>query len=210
MTQSDYKWLRVFSSQTTSDYERLQVTMGDYDSDCNFIKMRFQHRCFFVNIAKLLRTTILKNICQQLLLKKDGDRTFRELIKKIRTHVYKVLFPDESVIFCKTELNVISGKPKRPYKRPWWNKPWQTFGQQNLLQTTTHTLLYFRKRLWSKPKAETWTFCNIENAAFLILRIFPHSDWIGRVLRISLRTFFVEWLELLHFVNLANSISYNL
>ena len=28
----------MFSSQTTSDYERLQVTMGGYDSDCNFIK----------------------------------------------------------------------------------------------------------------------------------------------------------------------------
>ena len=184
--------------------------MGDYDSDCNFIKMRLQHRYFFVNIAKLLRRTILKNICQQLLLKKDGDRTFRELIKKIHTHVYKVVFPDESVIFYKTELNVIFGKPKRLYKRLWWNKPWQTFGQQNLVQTTTHTLLHFRKPLWSKPKAETWKFCNIENAAFLVLRIFPHSDWTGRVLRICLRIFFVEWLELRHFVDLAILISYNL
>ena len=92
--------------------------MGDYDSDYNFIKMRLQHRYFFVNIAKLLRRTILKNICKQLLLKKDGDRTFPELIKKICTHVYKVVFPDESVIFYKTELNVIFGKPKRLYKRP--------------------------------------------------------------------------------------------
>ena len=36
---------------------------------CNFIKKRLQHRCFPVNIAKFLRTFILKNICERLLLK---------------------------------------------------------------------------------------------------------------------------------------------
>ena len=35
----------------------------------NFIKKRLQHRCFPVNIAKFLRTPILKNICERLLLK---------------------------------------------------------------------------------------------------------------------------------------------
>ena len=35
---------------------------------CNSIKKRLHHRCFLVNIAKLLRTPILKNICKQLLL----------------------------------------------------------------------------------------------------------------------------------------------
>ena len=34
------------------------------------IKKRLQHRCFPVNIAKFLRTSILKNICEQLLLKR--------------------------------------------------------------------------------------------------------------------------------------------
>ena len=34
----------------------------------NFIEKRLQHRCFPVNIAKLLRTPILKNICEWLLL----------------------------------------------------------------------------------------------------------------------------------------------
>ena len=37
---------------------------------CNFIKNRLQHRCFSVNIAKFLRTSILKYICEQLLLDK--------------------------------------------------------------------------------------------------------------------------------------------
>ena len=32
----------------------------------NFIKKRLQHRCFPVNIAKSLRTPVLKNICERL------------------------------------------------------------------------------------------------------------------------------------------------
>ena len=35
---------------------------------CNAIKKRLQHRCFPVNIAKSLRTPILKIICERLLL----------------------------------------------------------------------------------------------------------------------------------------------
>ena len=35
---------------------------------CNVIKKRFQRRCFPVKFAKFLRTSILKNICEQLLL----------------------------------------------------------------------------------------------------------------------------------------------
>ena len=34
----------------------------------NFIKNRLQHRCFPVKFAKFLRTPILKNICERLLL----------------------------------------------------------------------------------------------------------------------------------------------
>ena len=37
---------------------------------CNFIKKRLQNRCFAVNIAKFLRTPILKNFCERLFLKK--------------------------------------------------------------------------------------------------------------------------------------------
>ena len=35
---------------------------------CNFITKRLQHSCFPVDIAKFLRTPILKNICEWLLL----------------------------------------------------------------------------------------------------------------------------------------------
>ena len=34
---------------------------------CNFIKKRFQHGCFTVNIEKFLKTHILKKICERLL-----------------------------------------------------------------------------------------------------------------------------------------------
>ena len=36
---------------------------------CNFLNKRLEHRCFPVNIAKILITLILKNIWEQLLLK---------------------------------------------------------------------------------------------------------------------------------------------
>ena len=35
---------------------------------CNFIKKIFQHWCFPMKFAKFLRTPILKNICERLLL----------------------------------------------------------------------------------------------------------------------------------------------
>ena len=35
---------------------------------CNFIKKRLRHRCFPVKFLKFLRTSILKNIYEQLLL----------------------------------------------------------------------------------------------------------------------------------------------
>ena len=35
----------------------------------NFIKKKLQHNCFPVNVAKFLRTPIIKDICKQLLLK---------------------------------------------------------------------------------------------------------------------------------------------
>ena len=35
---------------------------------CNFLKKRLQHRCVSVNIPKLLKTPVLKNIYQGLLL----------------------------------------------------------------------------------------------------------------------------------------------
>ena len=35
------------------------------ESLCNFIKKTLHHRCFRVNIAKVLTTPVLKNVCEQ-------------------------------------------------------------------------------------------------------------------------------------------------
>ena len=37
---------------------------------CRFIKKRLQHRRFSVNIANILRTRTMKNICEELFLEK--------------------------------------------------------------------------------------------------------------------------------------------
>ena len=39
---------------------------------CNFIKKRFQHKCFSVNVAKFFKMYILKKICELLLLSNVG------------------------------------------------------------------------------------------------------------------------------------------
>ena len=41
------------------------------------IKKRLRHRCFLANIAKFLRTPILKNLCKQLLLNMRNSRKVR-------------------------------------------------------------------------------------------------------------------------------------
>ena len=42
---------------------------------CNFIKKRLQNKCFLVKLAKVLRTSIFKNICEQLLLQDITEKT---------------------------------------------------------------------------------------------------------------------------------------
>ena len=53
---------------------------------CNFIKKRLQHRCFLVKLAKFLRTSIFKNICERLLLqditeKNNSSISFKKLLR---------------------------------------------------------------------------------------------------------------------------------
>ena len=50
-----------------SSHQRCFVKKGVFKA-CNFIKKKLQHRYFPVTFAKILRTPILKNICQRLLL----------------------------------------------------------------------------------------------------------------------------------------------
>ena len=54
---------------------------------CNFIKRRLQHGCFPVNIAKFLRTPILKNIYGKAIVKMVRNYSYNS----ISCHVQKLL-----------------------------------------------------------------------------------------------------------------------
>ena len=68
---------------------------------CSFIKKRLQDRCFLVNIAKFLGKTILKDICERLLLKSWRKQVFckkgilKYLLKLTGKHLYWSLFFNE-------------------------------------------------------------------------------------------------------------------
>ena len=51
-----------------SQYSLGYTCVGVYD--LTLFRKKLQHRCFPVNIAKFLRTPVLKNICKRLFLKK--------------------------------------------------------------------------------------------------------------------------------------------
>ena len=55
----------IFTGKHWSLFFNKNAGLQDY----NFIKKRLQHRCFLDNAVKFLRTVILKNICERLLLK---------------------------------------------------------------------------------------------------------------------------------------------
>ena len=57
-----------YSKKTPVLESRLFLINTDFRAAATLIKKRLQHRCFPANIAKFLRTTILKNICKRLLL----------------------------------------------------------------------------------------------------------------------------------------------
>ena len=62
---------------------------------CNFIKKRLHHRYFPVNIAKFLRTSILKNTCEWLLLEIVFIKKWNWLINyiKMRPNFLWLIYP---------------------------------------------------------------------------------------------------------------------
>ena len=55
---------KLYNLQSFSKYPDPQNTQKAY----NFIKKRLHYRCFPVNLKKSLKTPVLKNICERLLL----------------------------------------------------------------------------------------------------------------------------------------------
>ena len=58
--------LVMFTRKTPVLELLFNIVVGLEDYNC--ITKRFQHKYFLVNIVKFLRTAILKNICERLLL----------------------------------------------------------------------------------------------------------------------------------------------
>ena len=59
---------------------------------CNFMKKRLQHRCFPVKFAKFLRTHILSNINERLLVCIDEQRA--------RKCKYQIIFKQKHLFNC--------------------------------------------------------------------------------------------------------------
>ena len=58
---------------------------------CNFIKKRLQHTCFPVKFTKFLRTPILKNSCERLLLQTESfkwNNSYNSTAIIIKTSIY--------------------------------------------------------------------------------------------------------------------------
>ena len=95
----------------------LQYSQENTCAGVSFIKRRFQHRCFPVNIAKCLRTPILKNNCEWLLL----HLTLRSHLRVLgpRSHL-RVLGPTflvcPGLIYIPHILSVLSS-PRNSIKR---------------------------------------------------------------------------------------------
>ena len=70
----------------------------------NLIKKRLQHRCFPVDIAKFLRTPILKNICKRLLL---ILKCFKIILKHFKK-LFSQTATKPSLLIAKTKPTLIS------------------------------------------------------------------------------------------------------
>ena len=80
--------LEEFYKETSSQYSQKKnlclslFLIKLWSSGLQFIKKRFQHRCFSMNIAKFLKTVILKKICERLLLN-NVERNYLSMKTKI-------------------------------------------------------------------------------------------------------------------------------
>ena len=84
---------KLFSKILQYSYENTVL----YFQSCNFIKKRFQHRCFPVNIAKFFRAPVLKNVWERLF------RRFPTLIKKYNKQRMKWTFSQKKKKKSKTQ-----------------------------------------------------------------------------------------------------------
>ena len=116
---------------------------------CNFIKKRFQHGCFSLNIAKFLKTHILKKICERLLLNSVEPNFSSVYLKRCSYKFFSMLFVRrylcQSVLFIKIQLqayNLSLSLFKKRFRH--WYFSWQVYDIFNN---------NFFKNNWYKKKA---------------------------------------------------------
>ena len=63
---------------TQNTLRRLSYCFVGLEKACNFIQKRIQHSCFPVKIVKFLRTSSLKNMCEQLFLPMSVNMSFHQ------------------------------------------------------------------------------------------------------------------------------------
>ena len=102
---------------------------------CNFINERLQHRCFPDNIVKFLRTSILKNICEGLLL--NVQKEIKRKLKLLRPKKNNTLVSGNAV----DEKNLHWGGRKKKIFISLTE-----FFKQSLHLKTTLTVLFFSEK----------------------------------------------------------------
>ena len=84
----------------------------------NFLKKRFQRRCFSVNIAKFLKKLILKKICERLLLNNvKGNYSSMKIVWSVSQHLQENTFTEATFLInssCRMQFKPIFIKKEVP------------------------------------------------------------------------------------------------
>ena len=125
-----------------SQYSQENACVGLSSLIKSFMKKRLQHRCFPVNIAKFLRTPILKNICERLFLESNK-----------RKGVFRTLQNIFDGVFCENDYNPLTTFAKisiiNVYRVLY--KPLQTISKQSQDTSWNDMYCFLRLRQLLKP-----------------------------------------------------------
>ena len=112
------------SSHQRFALKQLFLKISQYSQEnttCNFIKKRLQYRCFPVNIAKFLWTSILNNICERLLLQVEMSKfKISQILLKFMKFVLAVkmnTFEDIQNCYTESFCSIFSIGPVKLFER---------------------------------------------------------------------------------------------
>ena len=138
-------WFKYWQKQPSEVFFRKKVCL----QACNLIKKRLQHRCFPVKLAKFLRKSILKNICERLLLKIITLR--KKTIHRFLSHNYD--FHNNTITFealkfllsfCAVFANLFYKNIRSSLRKLRWN-----FSPENSSRVKTSGAIYVHSKAFS-------------------------------------------------------------